>query len=101
MVELIVQVVTGAVGGNVADMFLNFGGDTGMITNTLAGVIGGGLGGQILGRLGLGGGQGNFDPSNIGALVSNVGGSFVGGGVLLAIVKILAPMIGLGGIIGA
>ena len=100
MIGLIIQIVTGAIGGNVADMFLSLGADTGVITNTIAGVVGGGLGGALLGSIGLGKSQGNFDPTNLGALIMNIASSFVGGGVLLAIVQIVAPMLGLSGLVG-
>ena len=52
---LILQLVTGALGGNVAGKLLkNL--SLGTVGNSLVGIIGGGLGGQLLGMLGLGDG---------------------------------------------
>ena len=99
MTDLLIQIVVGAIGGNVADMFLNFGSGTGIITNTVGGIIGGGVGANILGSLGVGSGS-KSSNANLGGIISNVAGSFVGGGVLLAIVKVVAPLVGLDGITG-
>ena len=57
IVGLIVQLVSGAVGGNVAGAALKkFG--LGTVGNSIVGILGGGLGGQILGMLGVGGAGG-------------------------------------------
>ncbi len=87
--ELIISLLSGAVGGNVAGGLLkNL--NQGTLINSLAGVVGGGLGGQILGALGAGGAAtGGMD---IGAIVSQVAGGGVGGGVLLAVVGIIKNM---------
>ena len=48
--ELIIQLIAGAVGGNVAGGLLkNL--NQGTLINSIAGIVGGGLGGQILGAL--------------------------------------------------
>ena len=52
--ELIIQLIAGALGGNVAGGLLK-NQSLGTLGNSLAGIVGGGLGGQILGSL-LGGG---------------------------------------------
>jgi uncharacterized membrane protein YeaQ/YmgE (transglycosylase-associated protein family) len=50
LVNLIIQLISGAVGGNVvAAAAKNI--DLGTLGNTIAGAIGGGVGGQILGML--------------------------------------------------
>jgi uncharacterized membrane protein YeaQ/YmgE (transglycosylase-associated protein family) len=54
IVGLIIQLVAGGVGGNVAGSMLKQY-DLGTIGNTIAGVVGGGVGAQILGQF-LGGG---------------------------------------------
>ena len=52
---LLVQLVSGAAGGNIAGALLKqF--SLGPVGNSVVGVLGGGLGGQLLGMLGLGGG---------------------------------------------
>ncbi len=93
--ELIIGLLSGAVGGNVAGMALkNL--NQGTLINSLAGIVGGGLGAQILGMLGAGGmaadaAAGGMD---IGAIVGQVAGGGVGGGVLLAIVGVVRNAMG-------
>jgi uncharacterized membrane protein YeaQ/YmgE (transglycosylase-associated protein family) len=54
MLPLIIQLISGAVGGNVAGALMkNF--NLGPIGNSIAGLIGGGLGGQLLSMLTSGG----------------------------------------------
>lgn len=88
IVSLLIQLASGALGGNIAGSLLkNM--SLGTLGNTLAGIIGGGLGGQILERsIGLG----HALPGgalDIGAIVSQVAGGGVGGGVLMVIVSLL------------
>ena len=79
--ELIISLIAGAVGGNVAGALMkNY--SLGTLWNSVAGIAGGGLGGTILGMLGIAGGGG----ADIGGIIANVAGSGVGGGVVLAIV---------------
>ena len=87
MLALIIQLLSGAVGGNVAGRLLkNF--DLGTLWNSVVGILGGGIGGQILSGLGLfGGGEGA--ALSIGNIIGNVVSSGVGGGVLLAIVGLI------------
>lgn len=81
---LIIQLISGAVGGNVAGKLLkNL--DLGPVGNSIAGLLGGGLGGQLLGALGVGAATdaGGLDLTSI---LTSVAGGGVGGGVLMAIV---------------
>jgi uncharacterized membrane protein YeaQ/YmgE (transglycosylase-associated protein family) len=77
IVSLIVQLISGALGGNVAGALLKqF--SLGPVGNSIVGIIGGGLGGQLLGMVGAGdvaaaGGAG----LDIGSIVSNVAGGGV------------------------
>lgn len=74
IVGLIIQLICGAVGGNVAGALLkNF--SLGTAGNSIAGIIGGGLGGQILGAL-LGGGA-NAAAAAAWSATSQVAGSAV------------------------
>jgi len=52
MLNLIVQLVSGAVGGNIAGSFMKDS-SLGTVDNSLADILGGGIGGQLLGLLGL------------------------------------------------
>ena len=82
---LIIQLVSGAVGGNIAGAVLKkF--SLGPVGNSIVGILGGGLGGQLLGMLGMGGGAG---ASGIGSIVSSIAGGGVGGGVLMAVVGLI------------
>jgi uncharacterized membrane protein YeaQ/YmgE (transglycosylase-associated protein family) len=89
LVGLIIQLISGAVGGNIAGSVLKQY-DLGALGNSLAGIVGGGIGGQLLTML-LGGGaaaaaSGNLD---IGSIVTQVLGGGVGGGVLMIIIGII------------
>lgn len=100
LVPVFIQLLSGAAGGNaVAAMMKNL--SLGAEGNSIVGVLGGGIGGQIIGMLGMatgvdGGiglgnavdgmnlsGEGSMD---IGSLLGSVAGGGVGGGALLAIV---------------
>jgi len=77
--SLIIQLVTGAVGGNVIGALVKkF--SLGFLGNTVAGVVGGGLGGSLLGGA-LGGG-----------MVGQVGSAAAGGGILMVIVGLVKSM---------
>ena len=88
--ELIISLISGAVGGNVAGGLLkNL--NLGVLGNSIAGIVGGGIGGQILSMLGAGGvAEGGGD---IAGILGSVASGGVGGGVLLAVVGIVRKMI--------
>ncbi len=86
ILPLIIQLITGAVGGNVVGRLVKKL-DLGVLGNSIAGILGGGLGGQILGMLGIGAGpSGELDLS---AILGSVASGGAGGGVLLAIVGLV------------
>jgi hypothetical protein len=91
IVGLIIQLASGAVGGNVAGALLKQY-SLGTAGNSIAGILGGGLGGQILGALGAGGAAGG--GLDIGSIVSSVAGGGVGGGVLLLIIGVIRQAMG-------
>ena len=79
MEAIIIQLISGAVGGNVAGALLkNY--SLGTVGNSIAGILGGGIGGQLLSMLGAGGLEGI-----LGSVVS--GGA--GGGVLMVIIGLV------------
>jgi uncharacterized membrane protein YeaQ/YmgE (transglycosylase-associated protein family) len=90
IVGIIIQLISGGVGGNIAGAVLKrF--NLGPVGNTIAGIIGGGLGGQLLGMLTSGGaaasaGAGGTDLTSI---ISGVAGGGVGGAVLMAVVGLI------------
>ena len=85
LLPLIIQLISGAVGGNVAGaLFKNL--SLGTAGNSLAGIVGGGLGGQLLSMLGVATTTGGM---GIESIIGNLAGGGVGGGVLMAIIGIL------------
>jgi hypothetical protein len=95
IIGLIIQLISGGVGGNIAGSLLKqF--DLGVVGNTIAGVIGGGVGAQIIGQfLGGGGaaaaGAGGLD---IGSIIGQIISGGAGGGVLMVIVGLIKQAMG-------
>jgi len=84
---LIIQLISGVVGGNVAGAQLKEK-SLGVLGNSLAGLVGGGLGGQILTAL-LGLGTAGASGLDLGSIIAQIAGGGVGGGILMAIVGLL------------
>jgi len=82
IVTLLVQLVSGAVGGNIAANILKKL-SLGSVGNSIVGILGGGLGGLLLQALGVGTGAGGIDAASV---IGSIASGGVGGGVLLAIV---------------
>ena len=96
MEGLILNLVSGAVGGNVVGRLIGSL-NQGTVINSIAGILGGGLGGSILGMLGTPDMAGMADDAagmDIGALPSQVASGGVGWGVLLAIVGFVRSKMG-------
>jgi len=96
MVELIISLIAGALGGNAAGGLLkNL--SLGTAGNSIAGILGGGLGSQILGMMtsgpvadaAAGAAAGGLD---IGSIVGQLASGGIGGGVLMAIVGLIKNM---------
>jgi uncharacterized membrane protein YeaQ/YmgE (transglycosylase-associated protein family) len=84
---LIIQLISGAVGGNAAGALLkNF--SLGTTGNSIAGVVGGGIGGSILSAL-LGGGATAAGAAGAGGVLSDIAGGGIGGAILMIIVGII------------
>lgn len=95
IIAILIQLVCGAVGGNgAAKLFKNL--DMGTLGNSLAGILGGGVGGQILNALGMfkGAADGGLDLSGI---LGNIASGGVGGGVLMAIIGLIKSVMAKGG----
>jgi uncharacterized membrane protein YeaQ/YmgE (transglycosylase-associated protein family) len=88
IVGLLISLVSGAVGGNLAGAAMKDK-SLGTAGNSIAGILGGGIGGAVLQMLGLVAQNADAAGFDIGALVANVAGGGVGGAVLLAIVSFL------------
>jgi len=87
---LIIQLASGAVGGNLAGSLMKkF--SLGTLGNSIVGILGGGLGGQLLGMIGLGGAEAAAASSGLDltSILGSVAGGGVGGGVVMAIVGMI------------
>jgi len=90
MEQLIISLIAGAVGGNVAGAAIKKI-SLGTLGNSIAGILGGGLGAQILSAAGLGAAlDGSTDLT---AILSSVASGGVGGGVVLAAVGVVKSLL--------
>ena len=95
LVPIIIQLVLGAIGGNAAGKAMPDK-SLGTLGNTIAGVIGGLGGGQLLDKI-LGGGAMATDAAagaaasglDIGAIIQDVAGGGIGGAVLTIVVALI------------
>jgi uncharacterized membrane protein YeaQ/YmgE (transglycosylase-associated protein family) len=85
LLPLIIQLASGAIGGNVAGGLMKEN-SLGTLGNSIAGIVGGGLGGQILGLLGLAASGGGMD---IASIIGSIASGGVGGGVLMAVIGLI------------
>ena len=76
--EILISLLSGAVGGNIAGALMKDK-SLGTLWNSVVGILGGGIGGQLLGLIGAG---------EMGGIIGTVASSSVGGAVLLAIVSL-------------
>jgi hypothetical protein len=90
--SLIIEALSGAVGGNLAGAAMKER-SLGPIGNSIAGIVGGGLGGTILhaiiGTAAAGGGG-----MDLQSILANVAGGGVGGAILMAIIGIIKSTMG-------
>lgn len=84
IVSLIISLVSGAAGGNIVGALIKKI-SLGVLGNSVAGILGGGIGSQILGGL-LGSGS---SAAAGGGMLGSVLGSGVGGAVLMVIIGII------------
>ena len=89
LLPLVIQLVSGAVGGNAAGSLMKKL-SLGTLWNSVLGIIGGGLGGQLMGILGLGIGG---NATDLNGIIGNVIGGGVGGGALMGIIGFVKKMI--------
>ena len=90
LVHVILALVAGAIGGNAVGAMLRHY-NLGPLGNSIAGILGGGLGGELLSMIVSGGA---VDASSIESFVTQIIGGGVGGGLLMAIVGILRQTLG-------
>ena len=97
IIGLIIQLISGAVGGNIAGAAMKQY-NLGTIGNSIAGLIGGGVGAQIIGAL-VGGGTGADLAGaggglDIGSIIGQIASGGVGGGILMVIVGLIKQAMG-------
>ena len=88
MVSLIISLISGAVGGNIAGAAMKEK-SLGVLGNSIAGIVGGGIGSWILSAMGvlkMAAGAGALD---VGSIIGNIAGSGVGGAVLMLIIGLI------------
>ena len=85
---LIIQLISGAVGGNIAGSLLK-NASLGKVGNSILGILGGGIGGYLLSILGIDT-SGGMD---IAGILGSIAGGGVGGGVLMAIIGLIKKAI--------
>ena len=83
--NLLISLVSGAVGGAIVGAALKDQ-SLGGLGNSLAGILGGGVGGLALQDIGAYAGGGGLDP---GSLLSNIASGGVGGGILMVIIGLI------------
>jgi uncharacterized membrane protein YeaQ/YmgE (transglycosylase-associated protein family) len=90
IINLVISLICGAVGGNVAGVAMKDK-SLGTTGNSIAGILGGGIGGFILQLLGFSGGGAAASGSGIDwtQVLSSVGSGGIGGAVLLIIVSFI------------
>jgi uncharacterized membrane protein YeaQ/YmgE (transglycosylase-associated protein family) len=91
ILPLIIQLASGGIGGLAAGKLMPKS-SMGSVGNIISGIVGGGLGGQVLGLLGLGGGAAEAGGLGIGSIISSIAGGGVGGGILMAVIGYIKGM---------
>jgi uncharacterized membrane protein YeaQ/YmgE (transglycosylase-associated protein family) len=84
IVSLIINLISGAIGGNLAGAALKDQ-SLGTIGNSVAGILGGGVGAAILQALGATG-AGGLD---VGSLISSIVSGGIGGAIVMAIIGLV------------
>ena len=87
IISLIIEAISGAVGGNVAGAAMKEN-SLGTVGNSIAGIVGGGLGGTILHAV-MGGTAAPGGGMDLTSILTNVAGGGVGGAILMAIIGII------------
>ncbi|MDW3645896.1 MAG: hypothetical protein R8P61_02410 [Bacteroidia bacterium] len=84
LLPLIIQLISGAAGGNLAGSLMkNL--SLGTLGNSIAGILGGGLGGQVLNMF-MDMPAGSMDVAGI---LGSVAGGGVGGGIVMAVIGLI------------
>jgi uncharacterized membrane protein YeaQ/YmgE (transglycosylase-associated protein family) len=82
IISLIIQVISGAIGGNVAGAAMKES-SLGTLGNSIAGIVGGGVGGTLL-QMVMGTAAAGGGGLDLQSILANVAGGGVGGAILMA-----------------
>ena len=85
IIILIINLISGAIGGNLAGAAFKDQ-SLGTVGNSIAGILGGGIGAAILQALGASTASGGLD---FGSLIASIISGGVGGGILMAIIGLI------------
>jgi len=91
IISLIIEAVSGALGGNIAGATMKEN-SLGTLGNSIAGIVGGGLGGILLQSV-LGGAPDGDGSLDLTTMLSNVAGGGVGGAILMAIIGLIKNVV--------
>jgi len=87
IISLIIEAVSGALGGNIAGAAMKEN-SLGTLGNSIAGIVGGGLGGALL-QSAWGAAAAGDGPLDLTTIGTNVAGGGVGGAILMAIIGLI------------
>jgi len=90
IVSLLIELISGAVGGNIAGAAMKDK-SLGTLGNSIAGIVGGGLGGTILQAI-LGSAAAGGGGLDLQSILGNIAGGGVGGAILMAVIGIIKDM---------
>lgn len=96
IVNLIIQLVSGLIGGNATGAALKEK-SLGVLGNSITGLLGGGLGGLVVKLIegaGSAAATGGADNLDVGSIIGSILGGGVGGGALTAIVAFIKKAMG-------
>jgi len=93
IINLIISLVSGAIGGNAAGAAMKDNNDLGVAANSVIGLLGGGAGQYVFTAIGLLSTAPATEGFDISSLLANIGTSGVSGAVLLAAVSYIKGMI--------
>jgi hypothetical protein len=87
IISLIVELISGAIGGNIAGAAMKDN-SLGTAGNSIARIVGGGLGGAILQSI-MGSAAAGGGSLDLGTIISNVAGGGIGGAILMAVIGLV------------
>jgi hypothetical protein len=87
MISLIIELISGAVGGNIAGAAMKQN-SLGTAGNSIAGIVGGGVGGAILQSI-MGSAAAGGGSLDLGTIIGNVAGGGIGGAILMAVIGLI------------